>query len=321
MIAVPAEEGVSADYKKYLEKEKIVRYFSGKTEFLYRGYLDGVDMAMMVHASTETDSMDCPVGTNGNIHKKATFLGKSAHAGASPHLGKNALYAATTALSAANALRETFREKDYIRFHPIISQGGTVVNAIPDTVVCDGMLRGAEMNAIQSVSRQINLAFAGCAAAMGCGLILKDHFGTAPRYNDHNMRQSFWEVASEFFPPEGMNFNKSWETGCSDMGNISAVMPAVHPFIGGVAGGEHSDDYYVSDAEKACVTGGKIIVGVIIKMLENDGAFAQKVLAEKKVPFATKEDFFAAIDAFNQEINAVVYEKDGTVILKMKAEK
>ena len=67
--------------------------------------------------------------------KTITFHGKSAHAGGAPHKGVNALYAANQALNAVNALRETFQDADCVRFHPIITNGGTVVNAIPGIIL------------------------------------------------------------------------------------------------------------------------------------------------------------------------------------------
>jgi len=62
------------------------------------------------------------------------YIGKAAHAGGMPHRGINALYAANIALSAINAIRETFRDEDTIRVHPIITRGGSQVNVIPADV-------------------------------------------------------------------------------------------------------------------------------------------------------------------------------------------
>ncbi|MBQ3865348.1 MAG: M20/M25/M40 family metallo-hydrolase, partial [Clostridia bacterium] len=119
LIAVPAEELIDVEFRRELKKQGKIRYFGGKLELIYRGVLNDVDMAMMVHTSG-SQCVSINKGSNGCIVKKATFVGLSAHAGGSPHLGHNALYAATCAINAANALRETFRDADHIRFHPII---------------------------------------------------------------------------------------------------------------------------------------------------------------------------------------------------------
>ena len=71
---------------------------------------------------------------NGFLAKRAIFTGKAAHAGASPEDGINALSAASLALQAIHAQRDTFRDADHIRVHPILTEGGTVVNSVPANV-------------------------------------------------------------------------------------------------------------------------------------------------------------------------------------------
>ena len=135
LVVVPAEELIEIEYREALCKKGIIKYFGGKPEFMWRGLLDGVDMAFMFHTGGNNEqNFNINRGSNGCIVKTMTFQGISSHAGDSPHRGINALYAANVALSATNALRETFVDGDHIRFHPIITHGGDSVNAIPDTV-------------------------------------------------------------------------------------------------------------------------------------------------------------------------------------------
>ena len=317
LFAVPAEEGVSAAYREELKKNGTVRYFAGKPEVLYRGLLDDVDIALMVHQKEGGKTkMSCPRGSNGNVRKKATFIGRSAHAGGSPHKGINALYAATNALSAANALRETFREKDKVRMHPIMSKGGNVVNAIPDEVIIENMIRSADYDIINTISHKINRAYAGCAAAMGCQVHFEDVAGSAPRCNDENLRRAFHTVAKEIFPEEELDFdNNNWGPACSDMGDVSSVIPSIHPFITGVAGTGHGADFEVIDPYSACVLCAKILCGVSKLLLSENAAYAKKILAEKKLPYSSKEEFFRVKDALNFDRDGVVYNEDGTVTL------
>jgi len=316
IFAVPAEEGVEAAYREELRSKGIVRYFAGKPEVLYRGLLDGVDMAMMMHSSSVTASkMNIGRGSVGNCRKKATFIGVSAHAGGSPHKGINALYAATTALTAANALRETFREADKVRMHPIITKGGNVVNAIPDEVVIENMIRAVNYDAVAEISHKVNRAFAGAAAAMGCRVRFEDIPGSAPRYNDKNLRDAFYQVGREFFSEEEMRFTESISSGCTDMGDISCVMPAVHPMISGALGRCHGENYTIADPELSCVTAAKIMAGVLKLLLCDGAAFAKKVIAEKIVPYASKEEFFKVKDSLAFAEDGVVYNEDGTVTL------
>ena len=131
LVVVPAEEMIQLAFREELRQKGIMKYNGGKTEFMYRGLLDGVDMAMMVHGMTKGSSVNedgdtnldfsAQLGMNGCIAKNIRYKGKSAHAGGAPHMGVNAEYAAMLGLQACNNLRETFQEKDTIRFHIIIS--------------------------------------------------------------------------------------------------------------------------------------------------------------------------------------------------------
>jgi len=316
LIAVPAEEGTDAATREKLKKANTVRYFAGKPEFLHRGYLDGVEIAMMIHTTTSCKGMLCSNGSDGNMRKKTTFIGKASHAGGSPHNGINALYAATNALSAANALRETFREKDYVRMHPIITKGGAVVNAIPEEVVVENMLRAGDYRTLAELNKKVNRAYAGAAASMGCRVLFDDVGGSAPRNNDQNLKDVFRQVAEALFDPQDIKFTQGWATGCSDMGDISCVIPSIHPYVGGAVGEAHGVSYAVTDPYLACVGSAKSLCGAVVLLLSEDAARAKKVIAEKKVPFRSKEEFFAVKDSLSVFKEGVIYNEDGTVTLQ-----
>lgn len=319
LVAVPAEEGIELEFRRRLKNDGAIRYYSGKTEFLYRGLLDGVDMAMMIHAATsQIYKIACPVSTNGNISKRATFIGKSAHAGGAPHNGINALYAATTAFSAANALRETWRDADTVRFHPIISHGGSAVNAIPDEVITEAYVRAADIKTMRQVSEQMNRAFAGAAAALGCGVEFEDEFKSAPRINDKTLRELFHKICSDYYKEEEMNLAQVHGTACSDIGNICCVMPAIQANVAGATGNEHGSNYVISDPENVCVTGAKILTRAVTNLLENGAALSKTVLENATVPFSSKEEFFSFIDSVTFRSKGVLQNEDDTLTLKFK---
>ncbi|MBQ5791766.1 MAG: peptidase dimerization domain-containing protein, partial [Clostridia bacterium] len=164
LCAVPAEELLEIEYRSKLKDEGKIKYFCGKSEFLHRGYFDGVDLAFMVHTSR---SFTAGVGSVGCIVKRIIYKGVAAHAGSSPWNGKNALYAATCGLQAVNALRETFKEEDLIRVHPIITNGGSMVNAIPDTVTMESYIRGVSFAAMEDANKKVNRALIGAAYSIG----------------------------------------------------------------------------------------------------------------------------------------------------------
>lgn len=317
LVAVPAEELIELEYRENLRKSGVIKYFGGKQEFLYRGYLDGVDMAMMVHQAGG-DGFRCSAGTNGCVIKYAEFKGKSCHASA-PSGGVNALYAASTALSAANAIRETFADKDMIRFHPIITNGGTAVNSIPDSVTVESYIRGKTMDAIAKMNEKINRAFCASAAAMGGSVFLKDRHGYAPRIYDKNLRKAFYEVGKLLFDESKLDFNNdSWGAGCSDMGDISCVIPSVHSHIGGTSGAAHGADYYITDPYLACVVSAKAQTGVLAYLLSDNAKEAAHVIDNAACRFSSKEEFFRAADRENLDKDGVTYNGDGSVTLSYK---
>ena len=313
LIAVPAEEGIELSWRKQLMAQGIIHYIAGKQEFMYRGILDGVDMAMMVH--TGGNGLSLNRGGNGCVVKEAVFTGRSAHAGGAPQLGLNALYAANGAILAANTLRETFKDNDHIRFHPIITQGGAAVNAIPDRVAVESYVRGASMEAIIRENGKINRAFAGMAAGMGCGLQLWDYHGYAPCLYDPAMGALLHEVGSELMGKEKMFFSDGWAMGCSDIGDVCCVMPTIQPSIAGCTGALHSKDFAITDPVTACVTSAKVQCALLVRLLENDAAEALRVLRENTRTFPTIPEYLAQTRQLCIDQSAVCHHEDQSITL------
>ena len=314
LIVVPAEEGIENDFRFGLIKEGVIRYTHGKKELLHRGLLDDVDLAFMIHTSSGR-KLTCEKGTNGNIVKKFTFIGKSSHA-AEPHEGINALYAANLAINAANALRETFEEKDTIRFHPIITKGGNVVNAIPDIVTIETYLRGADLKVYSRLNKKINRAFAAAAAAIGCHLEIKDVCGSSPRINNKDLMQVFSEAGEEFLDKSDIDISLPWDTGCSDFGDISQVIPGVHPHIGGAVGTNHGTDYKIADPVLACVTSAKVQLGAVELLLKDGAARAKRIIESYKPQYPGIAEFLSATDKIDFEGEVVFYGDNGDVSLR-----
>lgn len=316
LIAVPAEEGIEMDFRNSLQKDGVIRYHHGKKELIWRGLMDDVDLAFMIH-TVSGDKLTCCAGSNGCIVKKFTFLGRSAHA-AEPEEGINALYAANLAISAANALRETFVEKDTIRFHPIITCGGTSVNAIPDCVTVESYVRGAELNTYLEINKKINRAFAAAAASIGCRLRINDLCGSSPRHNNKMLTSVFADAALPILGNDRIDMNRPWGTACSDFGDISHIMPASHLFIGGAAGTAHGSDYYIANPELSCVTSAKIQVSAVVSLLENGAEKAKRIVTENPPLFASVREFLSVLDKVDSNHEAVFYHKNGDVTLSFE---
>lgn len=315
-MSVPAEELIELGFREELRKQGIIKYFGGKVEFISRGYFDGVDIAMMIHSGklAEGKFLSIGEGCNGCVTKNITFKGVSAHAGGSPEAGKNALYAATCGLNAVNALRETFVDNEHIRFHPIITEAGLAVNAIPETAKVESYVRGASFDSICAYNKKVNQALAGAAASIGCNVELDDHPGYFPLNNDPNLAEIMTEAMETIAGP-GCVVRGPWGTGCTDMGDVSAIMPAIHPHASGSIGTGHGKDYYVADKKLGCLYPAQCLVLTAAKLLNNDAKLAKKVIAKAKPYFKSKEEYLAAIDSLTMDKDAVIYNEDGTVTL------
>ena len=314
LCAVPAEELLELEYRKELRAKGTIKYFGGKPEFLRRGYFDGVDLAFMVHASSSFVVTD---GMIGCITKNVIYKGKSAHAGGSPWLGTNALYAANCGINAANALRETFKEADVIRFHPIVTHGGDIVNAIPAEVRLESYVRGKTFEAISAANKKLNRALAGAALSLGANVEIIDIPGYAPLINDKNMMDVAAEAIQALFPDQERVIVHSTSSGCTDMGDLSSIMPVVHPYAGGGAGTGHGADYRIEDPVAACVDNAKMQLLMLRLLLSNNAARAKEIVAAHKPLFASKEEYFAYIDAFDGAGDRITYREDGVAEVKI----
>lgn len=317
LICVPAEELIELGYREELRKKGIIKYFGGKVEFIYRGYFDGVDMAMMIHSGKlkEGKTLAVSKGTNGCVTKNITFKGVSAHAGGAPQDGKNALYAATCGMNAVNALRETFVDDEHIRFHPIITQAGLAVNAIPEVAKMESYVRGASYESIYTYNKKVNLALAGAAASVGCQVEIDDHPGYFPLNNDESLSEIIADAMRAVSGPDSVDMDGKWGTGSTDMGDVSAIMPAVHPHAAGIIGVGHGCDYYIDDKDLACLKPAQCLVVAVDMLLRDEAALAKEVITKSSPYFKSKEEYLEAIDKLTMNKEAVVYNENGTVTL------
>lgn len=313
LCAVPAEELIEIEYRKELKDKGVIKYFGGKSEFLYRGYFDDVDIAFMVHSASGFGVNSKSVGC---IAKNVIYKGLAAHAGGSPQNGINALYAANCGINAVNALRETFVENDHIRVHPIITNGGEIVNAIPETVTLESYVRGASTKAIVKENKKVNRALVGAALSLGANVEIIDMPGYAPLLNDANMIEVVKDSYEIIFNDKLYHYN-GVETGSTDMGDLSCIMPVVHPYCGGVRGKGHGNNYEIYDAELACVKCACWQIATLHLLLQNGAERGYKVINEHKPIFASKEDFLKFQDSLNDSGDRIIYNENGIAEVRL----
>lgn len=258
-FAVPAEEFAELEYRKQLQKEGKIQCFGGKQELLRLGAFDDIDMAMMIHSQAGVCSPEVFLGGSslGFTAKQIHFYGKAAH-GSEPYDGVNALNAAMLALMGIHANRETFRDEDKIRIHPILTDGGELVNVIPSKATIETYVRGARAEAIADACRKVDAAVRGGALAVGAECETIDMPGYLPLMQDQKMTRIFAENAKQLLGEERLHYGKDM-TGSTDIGDLSMKIPCIQPTMGGFSGTAHGKDFLISDREAAYISPAKLL--------------------------------------------------------------
>ena len=289
-IAMPAEEYIEIEYRDGLRRAGQIEFLGGKPEFIRLGEFDDVHLAMMVHTtSTPAEKQLCISGTsNGTLAKKIQFIGKGAHAGGSPHLGINALNAATLALTAIHFNRETFLDSDTVRVHPIITKGGEAVSAVPADVRMETFVRGRTLEAITDANRKVDRALRAGAMALGATVNIQTIPGYLPLMQNQKMAGIFEANANTLVGSENVA-KIQHRTGSTDMGDVSHLMPVIHPYVGGATGLGHGADYVVQDYQLAVITAAKSMAATVIDLLADGATEARQVIANHRPEMTSRE--------------------------------
>ncbi len=292
-FAVPAEEGGDIEWRQGQIQVGALEFPCGKQELIRLGHLDDVDLAMMIHTNwrREDGKAGVPASNNGRVGKTARFLGRAAHAGGAPHLGINALYAAQVALTGINAVRETFRDEDSIRVHPILTHGGSQVNVIPGEARLEMYVRGKSAEGVADASARVDRALRAGALALGAQVEIETLPGPMPLLCDASMAKLF-ETAARGLVGDEHYRNLPHRSGSTDMGDLSQIMPILHPYMGGAAGTGHSAEFRIVDAQLGYVLPAKALASMAIDLLADGGTGARQVLATAKPPM-TREGYLA----------------------------
>jgi amidohydrolase len=291
-FAVPAEEYGDIEWRVEQARQGKLEFLGGKPELMRLGHFDDVDLAMMIHATPrpEDGKAGVPASNNGCVVKTVRYIGRAAHAGGAPHMGVNALYAAQIGLMAINAVRETFRDEDTIRVHPIITHGGSQVNVIPGEVRIETYVRGRTVDAILDANKKVDRALRAGAMALGARVEIETLPGYLPMTCDPVMAERFRANAAELVGAEHYR-QIGHRTGSTDMGDLSQVMPVLHPYVGGARGTGHGPDFEIVDRSLAYLTPAKALAAMAIDMLADGAAGAREVLAKSRPPL-TRDGYF-----------------------------
>ena len=198
---------------------------NGKNFLIREGFFTDVDAALMYHPG-DRDELD-PLML-ALVSLEVEFLGKAAHAAAEPYEGRNALDALMLAWTALSALRLVIRSDS--RFHGIITDGGKAANIIPDRAAGRFMVRSPDNAYLKELQRRVIACFEGAATQTGCEL--RYQWGDTCDLVSTNRPLAEAFSANARALGRDMKPRRPGDThGSTDMGNVTSIVPGIHPFL------------------------------------------------------------------------------------------
>lgn len=254
----------------------------GKIHMARRGAFDGVDAAMMVHpADADLIRMDCLA-----IHTvDVEYHGRSAHAAAAPWEGRNALDAAVLGYMNLAAMRQHIRPDE--RIHGVITNGGAKPNIVPSEAASQWYVRAGSMERLQALKGRVHSALEGAATACGCTMSSSwDDIQYADMIDNSPMVRSYVANAAH----TGRTVTDPRQSGkvvmgSTDMGNISYLVPSIHPMIQVAPDGVpiHSVDFAryagAEEGDRAVIDGAKAMAMTVVDLWAS-AALRAEVAAE-----------------------------------------
>ncbi|ADW75067.1 MULTISPECIES: M20 family metallopeptidase [Rahnella] len=197
----------------------------GKIILSEKGIFDHVDAVMMFHPRDKTMVVRGGLACVDAVFK---FYGKAAHAASAPQNGISALDAVIHTFNGINALRQMFT--DDVRVHGIISDGGSATNIVPAYAEAKFLMRASTVRGLSIVKQKVFDAAQGAALMAGARLEVEEGLTYAERNNNLTLAEYFKQnldiLGVEVVPPP-----LSGGIGSSDIGNVSQITAAIHPYI------------------------------------------------------------------------------------------
>ncbi|CAN5744762.1 M20 family metallopeptidase [soil metagenome] len=199
----------------------------GKILMAERGAFAGVDAALMVHPA----GLDLArFGAIAIQRLHVTYHGRAAHAAAAPQAGRNALDAAVLGYVNVAALRQHIRTDE--RIHGIFTEAGDAANVVPERAAASWYVRSPTVKGLDKLKARVLACLEAGATAAGCAM---DHEWIDPAFADmvdngpmiERYRANIARTGRELVDPASLDAI----VGSTDMGNISHVVPSIHPMI------------------------------------------------------------------------------------------
>lgn len=201
----------------------------GKILMLERGAFDGVHAAMMVHPAPH-DMAEPPVIAFDEFD--VVYTGKASHASAAPDRGINAADALTVAQTAIGLLRQHIHPSH--RIHGIVTRGGEAPNVVPARTSGRWVVRSPSVAGLAEVRQKVLRCFEAGAIATGCTMTVEPTGAPYAEMVHDGAMAALYRRNAESLGRHFPDFGRAAErmAASTDMGNVSQVIPSIHPMIG-----------------------------------------------------------------------------------------
>lgn len=177
-------------------------------------------------------------------------------------------------------------------------------------------VRGSSVESIMRINRQVNRAIAGAAVSIGAKANIEDFIGYLPLQNDKKLANLSKEVMGKVVPKDNVQIRLSeWEMSSTDMGDVSSLIPSIHPHCGGAVGNSHGSDYNIGNFDSACINSAKYQILLAYNLLLNNAINARQIMDNYVPVFKSKEEYCNTLVATNMSRQVITYNDNGSIIL------
>ena len=155
------------------------------------------------------------------------------------------------------------------------------MSAVPADVRMETFVRGRTMDAIMDASKKVDRALRAGAMAVGASVNIQTIPGYMPLNQDQNLSEVFRSNAESLVGKDNVG-HVPHRTGSTDMGDVSQLMPAIHPYVGGASGLGHGADYVIEDYGLAVITAAKALAGTAIDLMADGANTAGNIISRHR---------------------------------------
>jgi amidohydrolase len=233
----------------------------GKALLLAAGTFDDIATTVMLHPGP----LDIARARSLALSQVAVgYLGREAHAAVAPYLGLNAADAITVAQVAIGLLRQQLAPGQMV--HGIVTDGGQATNVIPGRAEMHYTMRANDAASLRQLEDRVADCFLAGAVATGCDYNVEE---TEPPY--HELTPDKWladtfraEMVRLGRSPVAEEVEAALPLGSTDMGNVTQIMPGIHPIVGIDANGASVHQPGFAEAAAGASADAAVVEGAIM---------------------------------------------------------